>query len=361
MDSLTATARVSPFSRSPHIPSGELGSGYFQETHPEQLFKECSHYCELISAADQMPRKLEIAIREAVANRGISMVVLPRDVALQRAFDAPLPEVSSLLPPQPIVTPASDALGQLAALLNGKARVTLLCGSGCQGAHDELMALAERLKAPIVHALKGKEHVEWENPYDVGMTGLIGFSSGYYAMYDCDVLLMLGTDFPYRQFYPRGAGVRIAQVDLRGENISRRAPVDIGVLGDVRATIQALLPRLEEKRDRSHLDEAREHYRRARKDLDDLAVSRHGKPPIHPQQIAKAISDRAADDAVFTCDVDLPTVWAARYLAMNGKRRLIGSFWHGSMANAMAQAIGAQQAFPDRQVISLSGTAGSQC
>jgi pyruvate dehydrogenase (quinone) len=223
------------------------------------------------------------------------------------------------------------------------------------------MALAERLKAPIVHALKGKEHVEWENPYDVGMTGLIGFSSGYYAMCDCDVLLMLGTDFPYRQFYPRGAGVRIAQVDLRAENIGRRAPVDIGVVGDVRATIQALLPRLEEKRDRSHLDEACEHYRRARKDLDDLAVSRHGKPPIHPQQIAKAISDRAADDAVFTCDVGLPTVWAARYLAMNGKRRLIGSFWHGSMANAMAQAIGAQQAFPDRQVISLSGTAGSQC
>ena len=211
---------------------------------------------------------------------------------------------------------------------------------------------------PIVHALKGKEHVEWENPYDVGMTGLIGFSSGYYAMCDCDILLMLGTDFPYRQFYPRGAGVRIAQVDLRAEIIGRRAPVDIGVVGEVRATVEALLPRLKEKRDRVHLDQALEHYCKARKGLDDLAVSRHGKPPIHSQQIAKAISDRAADDAVFTCDVGLPTVWAARYLAMNGKRRLIGSFWHGSMANAMAQAIGAQQAFPDRQVISLSGDGG---
>src|SRR5262249_13031393 len=155
----------------------------------------------------------------------------------------------------------------------------------------QLMALAECLKAPIVHALKGEEHVEWENPYDVGMTGLIGFSSGYYAMLDCDVLLMLGTDFPYRQFYPRGAGVRIAQFDVRGENIGRRAPVNIGVVGDVRATIEALLPRLKETSDRSHLDEAGAHYRKARRDLDDLAVSKHGKPPIHPQQIAKAISD----------------------------------------------------------------------
>jgi pyruvate dehydrogenase (quinone) len=350
-------SRVPVLAIAAQIPSAEIGAGYFQETHPETLFRECSHYCELISGANQMPRTLETAIREAVANRGVSVVVVPGDIALEPAFDAPLPKVSSLLPSQPNVTPASDVLDQLAALLNGEASVTLLCGSGCQNAHEQLMAFAGRLKAPIVHALKGKEHVEWENPYDVGMTGLIGFSSGYYAMLDCDVLLMLGTDFPYRQFYPRGAGVRIAQVDLRGEVIGRRAPVDVGVVGDVSATIEALLPRLEEKRDSSHLDEAREHYRKARKGLDDLAV-RHDKPPIHPQQVAKTISDLADDDAVFTCDVGLPTVWAARYLAMNGKRRLIGSFWHGSMANAMAQAIGAQEAFPDRQVISLSGDGG---
>jgi pyruvate dehydrogenase (quinone) len=351
-------SRVPVLAIAAQVPSGEIGSGYFQETHPEQLFKECSHYCELISASNQMPRRLEIAIREAVANRGVSVVVLPGDVALQPAIDAPLPDVSSLLPSQPIVTPAAKVLDRLAALLNGKVRVTMLCGSGCQGAHDLLLALGDRLKSPIVHALRGKEHVEWGNPFDVGMTGLLGFSSGYYAMLDCDVLLMLGTDFPYRQFYPRGSGVRIAQVDLRGEVIGRRAPVDIGVVGDVRATIEALLPRLEEKRDSSHLDLAREHYRKARKSLDDLAIPRHGKPPIHPQQIAKTISDLAADDAIFTCDVGLPTVWAARYLAMNGKRRLIGSFWHGSMANAMAQTIGAQSAFPARQVISLSGDGG---
>jgi pyruvate dehydrogenase (quinone) len=210
----------------------------------------------------------------------------------------------------------------------------------------------------MVHALRGKEHVEWDNPYDVGMTGLIGFSSGYYAMLDCDVLLMLGTDFPYRQFYPHGSGVRIAQVDVRAENIGRRAPVEFGVVGDVRTTLEALLPLLEQKSDDSHLVLAREHYVKTRKGLDELAVPKSDKRGIHPQQVAKAISDQAAADAIFTCDVGLPTVWAARYLAMNGKRRLIGSFWHGSMANAMPHAIGAQAAFPHRQVISLSGDGG---
>jgi len=234
----------------------------------------------------------------------------------------------------------------------------MLCGSGCAGAHDELLALGERLKAPMVHALRGKEHVEWDNPYDVGMTGLIGFSSGYYAMLDCDILLMLGTDFPYRQFYPQGSGVKIAQVDLRAENIGRRTPVDLGVVGDVKATLAALLPLLQQQSNGTHLTQAREHYAKARKGLDDLAVGTSGRKPIHPQQVAKAISDKAAEDAIFTCDVGLPTVWAARYLAMNGKRRLVGSFWHGSMANAMGQAIGAQATYPGRQVISLSGDGG---
>jgi len=340
------------------IPSPEIGAGYFQETHPEALFKECSHYCEVISGPHQMPRTLEIAIREAVGKRGVSVVVIPGDVALQAATDARPAKVDGLLPPAPVVTPAPKDLERLAAMLNGEGRITILCGSGCQGAHDELMGLGERLQAPMVHAMRGKEHVEWENPYDVGMTGLIGFSSGYYAMLDCDVLLMLGTDFPYRQFYPQTAGVRIAQVDIRAEQIGRRAAVDLGVVGDIRTTIAALLPLLEQKQDKTHLAQARGHYAKARKSLDDLAVGTPGSRLVHPQQIAKAISDRAAEDAVFTCDVGLPTVWAARYLAMNGKRRLIGSFWHGSMANALAQAIGAQMACPGRQVISLSGDGG---
>ena len=351
-------SRVPVLAIAAQIPSAELGAGYFQETHPEILFKECSDYCELISGANQMPRILEIAIRNAVGNRAVSVVVLSGDVALQPASDAPAPKAEGLMPSRPVVVPTRADIDRLAQLLNGGGRVTMLCGSGCQGAHAQVLALADRLKAPIVHAMRGKEHVEWENPFDVGMTGLIGFSSGYYAMLDCDVLLMLGTDFPYRQFYPKGASVRIAQVDVRPEQIGRRAAVDLGVVGDVGATLETLVPLVTERRDSAHLDRAREHYRKARKGLDELAVGRPGKPPIHPQQVAKAISDHAAADAIFTCDVGLPTVWAARYLAMNGKRRLIGSFWHGSMANAMAQTIGAQSAFPGRQVISLSGDGG---
>src|SRR5256714_3230455 len=351
-------SRVPVLAIAAQIPSAEIGAGYFQETHPRELFRECSHYCELVSGANQMPRALEVAIREAVGKRGVSVVVIPGDVALQNAADAPAPEVEGLLPSAPVGTPTSRELDRLAALLNGEGRVTILCGSGCADAHDELLALGERLKAPMVHALRGKEYVEWDNPFDVGMTGLIGFSSGYYAMLDCDVLLMLGTDFPYRQFYPEGDGVRIAQVDLRAENIGRRVAVDLGVVGDVRATLSALLPLLKPKSDGTHLVQAQKHYARSRKELDDLAKGTPGKRLIHPQQIAKAISDHAAQDAIFTCDVGLPTVWAARYLAMNGKRRLLGSFWHGSMANAMAQAIGAQAASPGRQVISLSGDGG---
>jgi pyruvate dehydrogenase (quinone) len=351
-------SRVPVLAIAAQIPSAEIGSGYFQETHPQTFFRECSHYCELVSGANAMPRTLEVAIREAIGKRGVSVVVLPGDIALRPAAEAPTPNIAGLLPPRPIVVPADDDLDRLAKLLNGASRVTILCGSGCLGAHEELLSLGWRLKAPMVHTMRGKEHVEWDNPNDVGMTGLIGFSSGYYAMLDCDVLLMLGTDFPYRQFYPQGRGVRIAQVDIRAENIGRRAAVDLGIVGDVRATLTALLPLLAEKQDGTHLGQALEHYGRARKGLDQLAGGTPGKRLLHPQQIAKAISDHAAEDAIFTCDVGLPTVWAARYLAMNGKRRLMGSFWHGSMANAMSQSIGAQAAFPGRQVVSLSGDGG---
>jgi pyruvate dehydrogenase (quinone) len=350
-------SRVPVLAIAAHIPSAEIGSGYFQETHPETLFKECSHYCELVSNAKQMPRSVEIAIREAVGKRGVSVIVIPGDVALQPAIDAAAPASLDLLPVQPVVVPQPAGLKALADFLNDASRVTLLCGAGCAGAHDQLLALGERLKSPMVHALKGKEFVEWNNPYDVGMTGLIGFSSGYYAMNDCDALLMLGTDFPYRQFYPQG-NARIAQLDIRPEQLGRRAPISLGLVGDVGATLDALLPLLQEKPDRRRLDDAVAHYKKVRKGLDELAVGKPGKKLIHPQQVAKALSDLASDDAVFTCDVGLPTVWAARYLAMNGKRRLISSFWHGSMANAMSQAIGAQAAFPKRQVISLSGDGG---
>jgi pyruvate dehydrogenase (quinone) len=350
-------SRVPVLAIAAHIPSAEIGSGYFQETHPENLFKECSHYCEFVSSSRQMPRILEIAIREAVGRRGVSVIVMPGDVALQAAEAVSAASPVDFIPPEPTVIPKSEELQRLAEFLNGANRVTLLCGSGCLGAHKQLLELGEKLKAPMVHALKGKEHVEWDNPYSVGMTGLIGFSSGYYAMNDCDALLMLGTDFPYRQFYP-GGDARIAQLDIRAEQLGRRAPIQLGVVGDIAATLDALLPLLGDKTDRRHLDHALVHYRKARESLDELASSSARKGLVHPQQIAKVLSDLAAEDAIFTCDVGLPTVWAARYLSMNGKRRLIGSFWHGSMANAMAQAIGAQASFPSRQVISLSGDGG---
>ncbi|HEV2531665.1 ubiquinone-dependent pyruvate dehydrogenase [Phenylobacterium sp.] len=339
------------------IPSAEIGSGYFQETHPESLFRECSHFCELVSSPDQMPRIVETAVREALGKRGVSVIVLPGDVALQPALHASPARPIDIMPRQPLVTPKANDLLALADVLNGAGRVTLLCGSGCAGAHDELMALGQKLKSPMVHALRGKEHVEWDNPFDVGMTGLIGFGSGYYAINDCDVLLMLGTDFPYRQFYPTGQA-RIAQVDIRPENLGRRAPIELGVVGDVGATLTALLPLLEEKPDRRHLDRAQAHYAKSRRSLDDLARPSGRGKLVHPQQVAGSLSELAADDAIFTCDVGLPTVWAARHLAMNGRRRLLGSFWHGSMANALPQAIGAQSAFPGRQVISLSGDGG---
>ena len=351
-------SRVPVLAIAAQIPSAEIGAGYFQETHPQSLFKECSHFCELVSSANQMPRTLDIAIREAVGKHGVSVVVIPGDVALQQASSNPIAKMASLLPPAPVVVPMQSDLERLAGILNGGTRVTILCGSGCAGAHDELVALGERLKSPMVHAMRGKEHVEWDNPYDVGMTGLIGFSSGYYAMFDCDVLLMLGTDFPYRQFYPEEKRARIVQIDIRPEQLGRRTGIDLGVVGDVRATLKALLPLIEPNGDGTHLLRAQRHYAKARQELDQLASATRGKSLIHPQQVAQEISKRAAADAIFTCDVGLPTVWAARYLAMNGRRRLLGSFWHGSMANAMAQAIGAQKAFPGRQVVSLSGDGG---
>jgi pyruvate dehydrogenase (quinone) len=239
-------SRVPVLAIAAHIPSAEIGSGYFQETHPETLFKECSHYCELVSNASQMPRSLEIAIREAVGKRGVSVIFIPGDVALQRAVDAPTPASLDLLPLAPVIVPPLARVKELAELLNDAAAVTLLCGAGCAGTHNQLLALGHRLKSPMVHALKGKDHVEWDNPYDVGMTGLIGYSSGYYAMNDCDILLMLGTDFPYRQFFPEG-NARIAQIDIRPEQLGRRASINLGLVGDVGATLDAMLPNVEGK------------------------------------------------------------------------------------------------------------------
>jgi pyruvate dehydrogenase (quinone) len=258
--------------------------------------------------------------------------------------------------PKPSVCPSDDELALLAKVLNDSKRTTILAGAGCAGAHQELIELAGKLKAPIVHAMRGKEFIEYDNPFDVGMTGLLGFSSGYHAMMNCDVLLMIGTDFPYQQFFPKDATV--IQIDVRGEQLGRRTKVDHGFIGDAKTTIGALLPKLVQNGVDAHLKDSLEHYRKARKGLDELATEGQGNKPIHPQYLARLLDELAAKDAIFSCDVGTPTIWAARYLRMNGQRRLLGSFTHGSMANALPQAIGAQVSHPDRQVIAMCGDGG---
>lgn len=332
-----------------HIPSAEIGTSYFQETHPQELFRECSVYVELISSAEQAPRLLRIAMREAIEKQGVAVLVLPGDVALEEIAA----EVSAVLPTTSHVVPAENDLAHAARVLDASRNVTILAGAGCAGAHDELLQIAEHLKAPIVHAMRGKEWVEYDNPYDVGMTGLLGFSSGYHAMMSAETLLVLGSDMPYEQFYPQAT---VIQVDIRGERIGRRVPVEVPLVGGVAETIRALLPLLRTHTDREHLDESTAHYVKTRRTLDELATpSEH---TIHPQYLTRLIDEAADEDTVFLPDVGSPVIWAARYLRMNGRRRIIGSFSHGSMANALSQAIGVQSAEPGRQVITLSGDGG---
>ena len=347
-------SRVPVLAIAAQIPSAEIGSGYFQETHPEHLFAQCSHYCELISQPEQMPRVLEIGIQTAIARRGVSVIAIPGDVALRQAVTEE-PRLH-FAPPTPTVCPAADEIEALAKVLNESEKITILAGAGCAGAHAELMAVAAKLNAPIVHALRGKEFIEYDNPFDVGMTGLLGFSSGYFAMMDCDALLMIGTDFPYQGFYPKQA--TIIQIDIRGEQLGRRSKLDVGLVGDTKATLRAVIPKLNQNSDDRHLRRCLEHYQKARKALDELATEGSERNGSHPQFVARQINELASDDAIFTCDVGTPTIWASRYLKMNGKRRLLGSFVHGSMANALPQAIGAQAAAPTRQVVTMSGDGG---
>ncbi len=338
-----------------HIPSGEIGLGYFQETHPDQLFRECSHYSELISNPQQMPRLLQTAVQHAVGRSGVSVVALPGDIAAQ-----PAPEKAvehALVTSRPTVRPGDGEIEKLVRLVDEADTVTLFCGSGTAGAHAEVMEFAGRVKAPIGHALRGKEWIQYENPYDVGMSGLLGYGAAYEATHECDLLILLGTDFPYNAFLPDD--VKIVQVDIRPEHLGRRSQLDLAVWGDVRETLRALNTRVKAKTDRRFLD------RMLKKHADALEgvvkaytrkVEKH--TPIHPEYVAAVLDELADDDAVFTVDTGMCNVWAARYLSPNGKRRIIGSFSHGSMANALPQAIGAQFTDRGRQVVSMSGDGG---
>ncbi|MBU2978092.1 ubiquinone-dependent pyruvate dehydrogenase [Alteromonas sp. C1M14] len=337
-----------------HIPSTQIGSLYFQETHPETLFQECSVFCEMLSNPAQMPQLLESAMRQAILHNDVAVIILPGDITLQPMPSNIKPKWTT--PKQGVLVPPESDIQQLAKALNNSENLTLLCGAGVKGAHKELVTLADKLKAPIVHALRGKEYVEYDNPFDVGMTGLIGFESGYHAMNSADTLLVIGSSFPYKNFYPQSA--KILQIDNDSSALGRHAQIDLGVIGGTKPTLNALLPLLEERKDRRHLDACLASYKEARQGLDDLANGKTSRTLIHPQYLTRLVDETADDNTVFTCDVGTPTVWAARYLSMNGKRRLVGSFNHGSMANAMSQAIGIQALDKKRQVVALCGDGG---
>ena len=338
-----------------HIPSEDIGTAYFQETHPDRLFVECSHYSEMVSTPEQMPQVAQIAIQTAIGRSGVSVISLPGDVA---GMDVPRRRAEiTLVPRPPTVRPGEAELDRFVEIVDEAERVTLFCGSGTAEAHDEVMAFADRVLAPVGHALRGKEWIQYDNPFDVGMSGLLGYGAAYEAMHECDLLILLGTDFPYRPFLPDD--VRIVQVDIRPENLGRRSRLDLGISGDVGETLRCLTPRVRRKTDRRFLD------RMLRKHADALErviaayttdVERH--KPIHPEYAASILDEEAADDAVFTVDTGMCNVWAARYITPNGRRRVIGSFTHGSMANAMPQAIGAQLPERGRQVIAMAGDGG---
>jgi pyruvate dehydrogenase (quinone) len=338
-----------------HIPSSEIGTGYFQESHPDRLFVDCSHYSEVLTSARQMPRMLQIAMQNAVSRRGVSVIVVPGDVAQEQVEATHLTHDACAVA-RATSRPCDPTMQSMAEILNESGKVTILAGAGCAGAHEQLIEVAGKLKSPVVHALRGKEHVAYDNPYDVGMTGLIGLPAGYRAMEQCDALLLLGTDLPYADWYPKDK--KVIQIDIDAGRLGRRCALTLGAQGDMEATLRALLPLLDAKTDTNHLDEARARFVSAQDKFAKHIDASRDKAPIHPEVLTAELSRRGDEDAIFTADVGMNTVWAARFLAMSKGRRLLGSFTHGSMANALPQAIGAQLTYPGRQVISLSGDGG---
>jgi pyruvate dehydrogenase (quinone) len=337
-----------------HIPSAEIGTSFFQENHPERLFVDCSKYCELVSQVEQLPRLARTAIQHAYGLGGVSVLIMPGDV-LHRKPAHPTGR-SSLAPSRALLAPASEQVEALAERLNGAGTVTLFCGAGVQGAHAEVMELAGKLHSPVGHSLRGKEWIQYDNPFDVGMSGLLGYGACYEATHEADLLLLLGTDFPYDTFLP---GEHTIQVDHDLSRLGRRTALELAVHGDVRATVRAVLPLVEQKSQRSFLDHMlRKHEQALSHSVEAYTHDVEDHLPIHPEYATKILDEVAAEDAVFTVDTGMCNVWAARYVTPNGRRRVIGSFLHGSMANAMPHAIGAQLAYPGRQVISMSGDGG---
>ncbi|AXB78382.1 thiamine pyrophosphate-dependent enzyme [Novosphingobium sp. P6W] len=330
----------------------ELGFDFPQEVDFKSVYASCTVFCEEIRTPAQARRMTAMAAQAALAKRGVAVLIVPADVSSAKAPAEPDFAVHRA---QPVVRPSDAELDSLANALNSGKKVAIYGGSGCEHAHDAVVALAARLRAPVARTSRAKDFLEHDNPYDVGMTGIFGSESGYHALMACDVLLLLGCDFAWRQFYPEKA--TILQVDLDGSHLGRRHPVDIGVIGDIAPTLEALLPRIAQREDGAFLDECLKHHRKAEEAQAKHATVGKGGA-IHPQYLTETISRHAAPDAIFTADGGSPMVWCLRHIASTGRNRTVVSLSHGTMANAMPQALGAKAAFPDRQAISLSGDGG---
>lgn len=338
-----------------HIPSRHIGSHFFQETHPEQIFQECSGYCEMVMSGDQGGVVLHHAIQSTMAGNGVSVLVIPGDVSTEEVDDDTFVE-SKISTGRPVVFPDPAEAAALTQAINEAESVAFFVGAGVKNAREQVLKLAEKVKAPIGHALGGKMYIQYDNPFDVGMSGLLGYGAAHEATHEADLLILLGTDFPYNDFLPKG---NVAQVDINGSHIGRRTKISYPVTGDVAATIENILPHVEEKKDRSFLDKMlKKHYDKLEHVVEAYTSNVEKHTPIHPEYIADLIDQEADDDAIFTVDTGMCNVWGARYITPNGKREQIGSFRHGTMANALPQAIGAQQANPGRQVITFSGDGG---
>lgn len=338
-----------------HIPSRQIGSHFFQETHPEQIFQECSGYCEMVMSGDQGGVVLHHAIQSTMAGNGVSVLVIPGDVSTEEVDDDTFVE-SKISTGRPVVYPDPAEAAALTQAINEAESVAFFVGAGAKNAREQVLQLAEKVKAPIGHALGGKMYIQYDNPFDVGMSGLLGYGAAHEATHEADLLILLGTDFPYNDFLPKG---NVAQVDINGSHIGRRTKISYPVTGDVAATIENILPHVEEKKDRSFLDKMlKKHYDKLEHVVEAYTSNVEKHTPIHPEYIADLIDQEADDDAIFTVDTGMCNVWGARYITPNGKREQIGSFRHGTMANALPQAIGAQQANPGRQVITFSGDGG---
>lgn len=337
-----------------HIPSAQIGLGYFQETHPDRLFVECSRYAEMISTPAQSARVVQSAMQHAIAQSGVAVLTLPGDVAEEPAVGTPppLPRTGT-----PALVPADDDVRALADAINSASSVAIFAGAGIRGARDELLALADTIGAPIGHTLRGKEWIQYDNPFDVGMTGLLGYGAAHDGIHGADLLILIGTDFPYDQFLPDD--VRTAQIDIAAETLGRRTGIDIAVHGDARSVLRALEPLVDRKGGRAFLEKTlARHEKLMTKVVGAYAESVKQRTPIHPEYAASILDGVAADDAVFTADTGMCNVWTARYLEPNGRRRFLSSALHGSMANALPHAIGAQFAAPGRQVVAMAGDGG---